>query len=287
MNLNKNVLPVPCAVIIVTHNSQQCISKALKGLQDQTRPPSQIIIIDSGSDDTAYLQSYAKDPLITLHCVKKNIGFCAGNNIGFSYADPQLASFILFMNPDTFLSPQFLEMAVDLMQKTEYARVGALSGLLLGYDLSKDQPSGRIDSTGIFQKWFGKWYDRNQGDLYDSTRAMTEQEVPALCGALMLCRLEALRETELAPSTVMDPTFFMYKEDIDLSLRLQKQGWKLLFNPKLVAYHCRGWQKQRSQVPRSLKILSAKNEVRLHYRLKSPYLLYSLLKYVSVKIFNL
>ncbi len=103
----------------------------------------------------------------------------------------------------------------------------------------------------------------------------------------MLCRLEALRETELAPSTVMDPTFFMYKEDIELSLRLQKQGWKLLFNPKLVAYHCRGWQKQRSQVPRPLKILSAKNEVRLHYRLKSPYLLYSLLKYASVKIFNM
>jgi GT2 family glycosyltransferase len=103
----------------------------------------------------------------------------------------------------------------------------------------------------------------------------------------MFCRLEALRETELAPSTVMDPKFFMYKEDIDLSLRLRKQGWKLLFSPQLKAYHCRGWKKERSQVPRSLRIQSAKNEIRLHYRLKSPYILYSLLKYVSVKIFNL
>jgi GT2 family glycosyltransferase len=287
MNDNNDASPMPCAIIIVTHNSQQCIEKSLKGIRDQTRPPSQIIIIDSGSNDTAYLKSYAIDPLITLHLAKKNIGFCAGNNIGFSFVDPQLASFVLFLNPDTFLSPQFLEHAIALMQKPEQAKIGALSGLLLGYDLSKDQPSGKIDSTGIFQNWFGKWADRNQGDLYDPAMALDEQYVPALCGALMLCRLEALRETELAPSTVMDPTFFMYKEDIDLSLRLRKRGWKLLFNPKLIAYHCRGWQKNRSQVPLTLRTLSAKNEVRLHYRLKSPYLLYSLLKYAAVKMFNL
>lgn len=276
----------PCAVIIVTHHSQHCLDQAIEALKNQTALPTQIIIIDSGSSDTAYLERYKKDSLITLHLTKKNVGFCVGNNLGLSYVDKQLASFVLFLNPDTFLFPRFLEMATEVMLKPESAEIGALSGILLGYDLSQKSPNGRIDSTGIFQSWVGKWYDRHQGTPYPPSDELKEEPVPALCGALMFCRLEALHDVELAPSIAMDPSFFMYKEDIDLSLRMRRKGWKILFHPQLKAYHCRGWQKNRLEVPRSMRLLSAKNEIRLHYRFKSPYLLYSLLKYAAVKLFN-
>lgn len=281
---NKNSF-ASCAVIIVTHKSQLYLETCIQALKKQTQLAHQLIIVDSGSPDTRYLQAYAEDPMITLHLVKDNIGFCQANNLGMSLVD-STCQYVLFLNPDAFLTPTFLAQAVQIMQKPNSQKVGALSGILLGYHIQDQQPTGTIDSTGIFRTWYGKWYDRAQGVSYHPKHDQKIENVPALCGALMFCRMEALKSVEFAPHIVMDPSFYMYKEDIDLSIRLRKKYWVLQFNPALIAYHCRGWKKDRSQVPRHLRLLSAKNEMRLYVRLKSPCLFYSVLKYLAVKGLN-
>ncbi len=240
-------------------------------------------MVDSGSKETTYLESYRKDPLIFLHLAKDNIGFCQGNNLGLSYLRFP-CEYVLFLNPDAFLTPSFAEQAIAGMEEAASQRVGALTGVLLGYDGEREEPTGKIDSTGIFRTWYGRWYDRGQGDSAASISAGKREEVPALCGALMFCRWQALQSVVLAPCTVMDPSFYMYKEDIDLSLRFRRQGWKVVFHSDLVAYHCRGWKKERKEIPRSLRLLSARNEMRLHARGKSPCYFYSFLKYCAVKV---
>ncbi len=273
---------MPCAVIIVTHNSQSCISICLNALKQQTKAPHKIIIIDSGSEDTAYLKAYSEEAEVTL--LADNIGFCQGNNKGMTCVQNDVR-YVLFLNPDAFLTPTFIEDAICLMEQPSANHIGALSGMLLGYSLQEDKPTGLIDSAGIFRTWYGRWYDRGQGRPQASLCVPRTEKVPALCGALMFCRLQALRSIELGPNIVMDPDFYMYKEDIDLSLRLQQQGWSLLFVPHLIAYHCRGWQ-DRSKMARHLRLMSAKNEMRLYARLKSPCILYSALKYFLVKVCN-
>lgn len=258
----------------------------LNSLKAQSFPPNQIIVVDSGSRETAYLEPYRKDPLIWLHLARKNIGFCQGNNLGISYLRPP-CKYVLFLNPDAFLTPSFAEQAIAQMEEPASQQIGALTGVLLGYEGDRQQPTGKIDSTGIFRTWYGRWYDRNQGDAASSLVQGKKEEVPAICGALMFCRWQALQSVALAPSIVMDPAFYMYKEDIDLSLRLRQQGWSLVFNSDLMAYHCRGWKKKRSEIPRLFRLLSARNEMRLHARFKSPCYFYSLLKYVAAKGFDL
>ncbi len=275
-----------CSVIIVTHNSQAYLAKCLSSLKQQTLPPACIVIVDSGSKQKDYLYPYQVESNIHLCLIEENIGFCQGNNQGMALLPPH-TDYVLFLNPDTFLTPLFLEQAVQYMALASSSRVGALTGILLGYDIEKDQPTGRLDSTGIFRQWYGRWYDRDQGKLYQQENDLKPEQVLALCGALMFCRKIALDNVLLSPYEVMDSSFYMYKEDIDLSLRLQRQGWSLLFLPHLMAYHCRGWQQDRSKVPRHLRLLSAKNEWRLHARLYSPCCLYSALKYLLVKIFNI
>lgn len=274
-----------CAVIIVTHQSDLYLAKCLRCLFEQTFLPEQIIIVDSGSSSKNYLEKYEKEPLIKIIYCQKNVGFCQGNNIGMSHLKKGI-DFILFLNPDAFLSASFLQDAVNEMEAKENQRIGVLSGILLGYDIALDQPTGKVDSTGIFRTFYGRWYDRDQGKDLALCRYHLNEKVPALCGALLFCRKLALEEVMLSPFEVMDKRFFMYKEDIDLSLRLQRKGWSLLFCPALEAYHCRGWKKDRKQVPKQLKMLSAKNEVLLYSRLRSPFLFYSLLKYLTVKLFN-
>lgn len=274
-----------CSVIIVTHNSQAYIHTCIDAFLSQTLQVESIIIVDSGSSNIEYLQKYSHHPLIKTTFSKENIGFCQGNNLGM-HALPQQTEFVLFLNPDAYLTPNFIEKALEYMQKPSSKAVGALTGLLLGFDNKIKQPTGKIDSSGIFQSWYGRWYDRFQGEE-TTTHSLHEQEVPALCGALMFCRKKALDSVSIEKNVVMDPSFYMYKEDIDLSLRLSDKGWKLLFLPSLLAYHCRGWESDRSKVSRKMRLLSAKNELSLHFRRFSPYTFYSLTKYLAVKIFNI
>lgn len=282
-----NESKLSCCIIIVTHNSEKHIHKAMECIRRQTYPAERIIIVDSGSSNPSYLLTYRQQEDVTIVLAQKDIGFCKGNNIGMSKL-PSRCDYVFFLNPDAFLSSTFLEQAMAFMENPQNKLCGALTGMILGYDIQANKPTGMYDSTGVFQKWYGQWYDRSQGHAYQAGQYQKNEEVPAICGAVLFCRKTALDSVLIRENEVLDNTFYMYKEDIDLSIRLRKQGWKLMFLPELIAYHCRGWQKNRSKMPRQLRLASARNELRLHGRQKSPIpLAYSLLKYTAVKLLNL
>lgn len=265
-------------VIIVTHNSEKVLGKCLKQLCKQTHLPEEIIIVDSGSSNSKYLETYHDVSNIKL-IYTDNIGFARANNLGYTKRDSP-AHFVLFLNPDCYLQNDFVDKAVSIMTKKK--SVGILSGRLLGYDRDSDTPTGYLDSAGIFRNLYGRWYDRGQRQK-DCGQFVLEEEVPALCGAAMFCRVEALKAFN---NSIFDPDFFLYKEDIELSLRINKYGWRLLYSPELRAYHCRGW-KNRADSPYMMRKTAAASEILLYKKHPSPYILWALLKYLAVVCFRL
>lgn len=266
------------AVLIVTYNSQKVLPKALEALRKQTHPPHQILLVDTGSVDREYLKGHSE-----VVFAQKEGGFCLGNNVGYPLVDPSCA-YLLLLNPDAFLFPDFIEKAVERMEQD--GSIGAVTGTTYGYDLAQDTPSGFYDTTGIFQTWYGKWNDRGQGEKENRQKYRSECSVDAICGAVYFARKKAL-DSVLVQGQLFKPHFYMYKEDIDLSLRLSRAGWKLLFVPHLHAYHCRGWQGKRSAIPRHFRLLSAKNELHIQLLRKNPLpIFYSGVKWVVVKVFN-
>ncbi len=266
------------SIIIVTHNSQSVLRRCLEAIDCQSYAPSQIIVVDSGSDDTVYLDQLAERVRFTvLKC--SNIGFAAANNRGLECIDPG-CDYVLFINPDTFLSKSAIEKALEIMEAQQ--RVAIVTGLLEGYDLSCSDRTGKIDSSGIFRTWYGRWYDRGKGR--DIEKELFRPEiVPAVCGALMFCRVSALVD-ELPE--LFDPSFFMYKEDIELCVRLSLHGWNVYFFPEIRAFHCRGWNQKRKMIARSARLMSARNEIKLYEKHPSVYIVWAWLKYVLVKLFN-
>ncbi len=77
---------------------------------------------------------------------------------------------------------------------------------------------------------------------------------------------------------VFDERFFMYKEDVDLCLRIRRLGYRITVHPDLPAYHCRGWKKDRKLMPFLAKKLSAVNDVRVALRHRWRNLPFALLK---------
>lgn len=273
-------------VVIVTHNSEKTIDQTLFALNNQSYPVEYIFLVDSGSADTKYLKVH--DHVGTLEmCMMPNIGFSAANNLGYNSLTKDL-EYVIFLNPDLILPDDFVKKAVAWMEEPEHKKVGAISGILLGWDVEKERATGLIDSTGIFSTWYGKWFDRARGTSYKRTPYTKEEAVPALCGALMFCRKKALESVKMGRFQIFDETFFCYKEDIDLSLRLTKKGWKLYYLPTLVGYHVRGWNPNRKLAPRKLRLMSAQNELKLHLKSFNPIkILYSASKLIGVQVFDL
>jgi GT2 family glycosyltransferase len=75
----------------------------------------------------------------------------------------------------------------------------------------------------------------------------------------------------------------MYKEDIELGMRLRKLGFSIMYDSSLVAYHCRGWQATRKKMAPALRLHAARNEVLLYRKHPSPYMLWALGKYLLVR----
>ena len=267
-------------IIIVTHNSASELPVCVTYLEKQTTSIDSVIIVDSGSEDSSYLD-FTDHPIVTKLIKSDNIGFSRANNIGFNEIASHQSGVVIFMNPDTFLPSGYIAKSLKVLNENPTAAI--VSGKLLGFDLSTGQPSGIVDSTGIFRKWYGRWYDRGQGEEERGQYDLIES-IPAVCGAMMCCRIEALHPFN---GDVFDPDFFLYKEDIELSLRLRKAGWDLVYDPRLIGYHCRGWNRKRTKIPYSLRLTAAKNEILLYKKHPSPYILWALIKFLLVKLFHL
>lgn len=269
----------PIYVIIVTHNSAEYLPSCLEALDCQTRRPDMVVVVDSGSTDKDYLDPLREKFGFTLVEIE-NIGFSKANNLGVSIL-PQQSGMVVFMNPDTYLRQDALAQAETAL--AHQLDVAVIGGKLMAYDSLAQKPTGKLDSTGVFRQWYGRWIDRGQGEE-DLGRYDSASFVPAVCGALMCCRFQALLSSGQG---IFDEDFFLYKEDIELCLRLRRNGWNLLYEPKVKAYHCRGWHTERSNVPYGLRLMAAENEVQLYKKHRSPYILWAVLKYLLVKYLHI
>jgi len=227
-------MPASVAAILVTYDSGATIERAVTALRAGATAPDPILVVDNGSTDPeslAALERVAADA--TVIRLASNTGFCAANNTGYRAAGQ--VDHVLFCNPDAYVTPAFLAEAVRHLD--EHPSVGAVGPRLLALD-ERGEPNGRIDSAGIGQTWYGRFVDLDQGEADDGPGDGTARRALALCAAAVLTRRSALDEVALREGP-FDERFFMYKEDVDLGLRLHQAGWGVELRSDLAVLHQR------------------------------------------------
>ena len=191
--------------------------------------------------------------------------------------------YILFLKPHAIVTEKTLQKTLNVFEENK--KIGCVGARLLGFERNSGIPTGLLDSTGIFRKWYGCWYDRSQGEKETGQYSLPE-DVPAICGAFLFCRqimLAQLASDSPDGTALFDPDFFLYKEDIELCLRVRKSGWRIVYHPEIQVYHCRGWQKNRRKIPYRQRLTAAQSEMLLYTKHPSPYILWALLKYLLVR----
>jgi GT2 family glycosyltransferase len=240
---------------LVTWNSAAylpgCLS-ALGRLQDNSH---ELIVVDNASSDDSLA-------LVRQYCPEARI-LRNETNTGFSYAHNQAIKvckgrYYLALNPDVLLSPDFLMVLTRTLELDD--RVGQATGKL--YRVSSAAEVGKskvIDSAGLFFTPNQRHFDRGAGETDTGQYDQTEY-VFGVSGAAAFYRKSALEDSAV-DGEYFDTSFFAYREDADLSWRMQLLGWKALYVPEARAYHFRMLRNdaRRSDVAKAVNLHSVKN----------------------------
>lgn len=209
-------------VVIPNLNGGDDLLKAISSLCAQTIPPH-IIVVDNASTDGSADRVAEQYPNIEIIRHKRNKGYAGGVNTGLRRAIILDATYVAPFNDDAVADARWLERLVAYLE--EHEDTAAVSCKVLRAD------SKTIDSTGDYMTVWGLPFPRGRDEI-DRGQYDIPGEIFAASGAASLFRVEALKQVGL-----FDQAFFAYYEDVDLSFRMQNQGWKIGYEPGAVVYH--------------------------------------------------
>ncbi len=170
-----------------------------------------------------------------------NLGFAGGHNL---LMRQHQAEYILLLNEDAYLAPDHLERCLERFAADPQA--AAVGGIVYRWTGPVDQsefvgPETRIDTIGLEYRCLANVVDRCAGRMRQAVGAelIEAKQVLGVSGAICLIKRSAA-EAASPEGLLFDPTFFMYKEDVDLALRLARKGFHAWFDPAVISFHRRG-----------------------------------------------
>jgi GT2 family glycosyltransferase len=238
--------PYKISIIIVNYNVEyfleQCLNSVKKALQNVT---GEVFVVDNNSIDNSVEMVRAKFPEYTLIANKDNLGFSKANNQAIEISKGE---YVLLLNPDTVVEEDTFEKVIRFMD--EHPEAGGLGVRMLdgkGKFLPESKrglPTPLVAFYKIFglSKLFPKSKRFGQYHLGHLSEFETN-EIEILSGAFMLMRNETLQKVGH-----LDEAFFMYGEDIDLSYRIIKGGYKNYYFPETRIIHYKGESTKKSSV---------------------------------------
>ena len=234
------------SIIIVNYNVkhflQQCLQSIYKAIKNIN---VEVLVVDNNSVDNSLTMLHEQFPQVKLIINNKNIGFSKANNQAIKQAKGQ---YVLLLNPDTVIQEDTLIKTVDFLDKNQQA--GALGVKMVdgnGVFLPESKRSLPSPSSA-FYKVFGlsKLFPNSKkfGKYHLNYLSQNEvNEVDVLSGAFFMTRKKILDQVG-----VLDERFFMYGEDIDLSYRIQTNGYKNYYVPTTSIIHYKGESTKKTSV---------------------------------------
>ncbi len=231
-------------VIIVTYNSAKNALNLLKSLEAQRAKVKQIILVENNSPEKAqtkkiidaYKHSLKKNNYIKLIENKYNAGFAKSCNQAAKLAK---SKHLLFVNPDTQILRGSLDTLYKHAIKNDIDLIGGKTTKITGerHKTVVRKPSfwtGLLEFSNLGKllktnKDHEDFYYINNKEVYD---AETDIKVDALGGAYLL-----VKKASFDKLNGFDERFFMYLEDVDLGIRANSLGLRVIYCPHSTILH--------------------------------------------------
>jgi GT2 family glycosyltransferase len=215
-------------VILLCYNGVALTLACLRSLAQATgreRAPFDVLVVDNASSDQTPARVRAQHPEAHVIETGANLGYAAGNNVGIQHALELGYDYVLLLNNDTEVAPDFL---VHLIEAAERERDIAVAGPKIYFA----NPANLIYSVGGMIDWRnGLTHMLGLNDI-DTGQFDTPSQPDFICGCCMLVRISAVRSAGM-----LDPRFGMYYEETEWCVRLQRAGGRIAYVPGSVIWH--------------------------------------------------
>ncbi|MFZ0034392.1 MAG: glycosyltransferase family 2 protein [Sedimentisphaerales bacterium] len=209
-------------IVIVNWNNAADTNECLQSLAKASYSNYKIIIIDNGSENKQEARIKIQDPCIVLITNPDNVGFAVACNQGIEKLLELGADYVLLLNNDTTVAPDFLEHLIEYAAKNTNTVVS---------------PKILYAGTPIIQNLGGRMFPLAGGTIHIGNGKPSENfkkplSPDLLSGCAMLIPKNIIKKVGL-----MNPIYFAYYEDTDWCTRAKSAGYKLVVVPASVIWH--------------------------------------------------
>lgn len=242
-HIEKRIRKLKLSVIIVNYNVkyylEQCLDsvrRAINGLE------AEVYVVDNHSHDGSVGYLERRFSHVNFVASNHNLGFARANNIAIRDTEGE---YVLLLNPDTIVGETTIANCVEFMDAHPEAGACGVKMLQSNGVKAPESRRGIPDPLTSFYKMTGlcaKFPNNARlGHYYMGGLSWEEPaQIEVVSGAFCM-----LRRTALDKVGLLDEDFFMYGEDIDLSYRVLKGGFKNWYLPYPIL-HYKGESTQKS-----------------------------------------
>jgi GT2 family glycosyltransferase len=258
------ICPQPSATVIVLgYNGKSLLERCLGSVLDQSFPAAEfeVLYADNASRDGSADWVVEHFPSVRVLRFDRNFGFAEGNNRA---AEQARGRYFLFLNQDTVVHRHWLTEMVRALASLPAGGLDAAAGLPV--ELSSHTVAGHAAGCPLQAGAMEREARVRRGFLSEITRFgavepveidLPDSPIPTLHigGGSMILDSQVLRELEY----IFDPTLFAYGEDLDLGLRLNGLGYRVVFVPTAICYHHREGRAEPSRTTLRRTALATRN----------------------------
>ncbi len=233
------------SIIILSYNTAELLVNCINSILENTKGVDyEIIVVDNASSDNSLesVSKLGKKDIIKIVKNNDNLGFAKGNNTAKDVAS---GKHILFLNSDTLVHENTLKKSLDYLKSSD--NIGALSvkTVLPSGELDRDArrsfPTPWVAFTHfsgldrIFpkSKLFARyWYGYKSAEII--------QDVEVIQGAFFLTKRKILDNIGW-----FSEEYFLDGEDIDLSWKVKKEGYRIVYYPEVYITHVKKASKNK------------------------------------------
>lgn len=239
------------SIIIVSWNTRGLLEQCLGSIYAHpVKSTFEVLVVDNLSTDGSQAMVQTRFPQARLIANRENVGFAAGNNQAIRLSQGRI---VLLLNPDTEVHPGALDALVTFLNT--HPQAGAAGARLLNPDGSlqyscSPAPTLLREAARLFHlPGFRGDGTYNMGD-WDPAQP---RPVDVLLGACL-----ALPRAVLDRTGLLDEDYFIYSEEVDLCLRVQRHGWQLYWTPQAEVVHYGGQSTRQAAAEMFLRLYEGK-----------------------------
>lgn len=227
-------------IVILNFNGWQNTIECLKSIQKLALPKDIIIeplVVDNASSDDSVKKIKEEFPKLVMIENQLNLGFTGGCNEGARYALKNGADYVMLLNNDTIVHSNLIKNLLEQFDNDSVGGVVPKIYFAKGYEFHKDRykssEKGRVIWYAGGKMDWNNLVGKNVGvDEVDHGQFDVRMETDLATGCCFLVRSDVLKNVGL-----FNDRYYLYYEDADLSERIKKAGFKIIYTPAAIVWH--------------------------------------------------